>query len=187
MILEPWPSSLSCQRYKQKSIFLILIPSIIKWNWLMCDSVVFFYWKTFRHDISSVPNLDYTYPNPFTPMFTINDVGGRRTWTSHLRHTTTTTINSVDHTPIWLNSSVSCIERYQNVMNLNSNILAPPRLGNRESGIQRRKLNFFQWKNLKLCLIPIQVKMYVRNVDPRAESFCPRTIAFGKIVKKWIF
>jgi hypothetical protein len=87
MRLELWPSSLWFLRYNQKSIFLILIPSIIKWNWLLCDSVVFFYWKTFHHDISSVPILDYTYPNPFTPMFTINDVGGRRTWTSHLRHT----------------------------------------------------------------------------------------------------
>ncbi len=32
MRLEPWPSSLSCQRYNQKSIFRLLIRSIIKVN-----------------------------------------------------------------------------------------------------------------------------------------------------------
>jgi hypothetical protein len=32
MRLEPWPSSLSCQRHNQKSIFRLLIRSIIKVN-----------------------------------------------------------------------------------------------------------------------------------------------------------
>jgi len=32
MRLEPWPSSLSCQRYNQKSIYCLLIRSIIKVN-----------------------------------------------------------------------------------------------------------------------------------------------------------
>ncbi len=32
MRLEPWPSSLSCQRYNLKSIFRLLIRSIIKVN-----------------------------------------------------------------------------------------------------------------------------------------------------------
>jgi hypothetical protein len=31
-----------------------------------------FLMKNFRHDISSVPNLDYTYPNPFTPIHIYN-------------------------------------------------------------------------------------------------------------------
>ena len=47
---EPWPSSLSCQRYNQKSIFRLLIRSIIK-----CDQMKVivvrqcrvFYWKIF--------------------------------------------------------------------------------------------------------------------------------------------
>ena len=47
MRLEPWTSSLSSQRYNKKSIFRILIPSIIKWNWLLCDSVVLFIEKFF--------------------------------------------------------------------------------------------------------------------------------------------
>ena len=76
---EPWPSSLSCQRYNQKSIFRLLIRSIIK-----CDQMKVivvrqcrvFYWKIFIAIFRQFLNLDYTYPNPFTPMFTVNDMGG---------------------------------------------------------------------------------------------------------------